>query len=187
MRIVGGRYRGLKLAPISGVAHSCRLRPTSVRARQSTFDILMHGRHGDLVAGKQVLDLFAGSGAMGLEALSRGAASAVFIDNSKAACALVAANIARAKFVPLPRIMRLDATALPDHKSPPFDLVFLDPPHGRGLAKKAIHSALSAGWLAAGAILVVEESTPVTSDPQFEIIAHRRVGNAHILISCLEM
>ena len=183
MRIVAGRFKGMKLAPIPAVDRSLRLRPTPVRVRQSIFDMLTHGPDGDLVSGSRVLDLFAGSGAMGLEALSRQAAAALFVDNSKAACALIEANLVRTGLTP--PVLRLDATALPPCGTAPFDLVFLDPPHGRNLAAKAARAAFSGGWLAAGAVLVIEDSSPAPAISSFAYMAGRRIGDIHVSIARL--
>lgn len=154
MRIVGGRFRGRPLAaPRTGA-----IRPTSDRLRESVFNVLVHA-YGDPVEGARVLDLFAGTGAMGLEALSRGAAEAVFVDDSAEARGLIRANVEALGLGGVTRLFRRDATRLgPLGKAAPYDLVFCDPPYGKGLAERALAAAAAGGWLAAGALCVVEEA-----------------------------
>ncbi|MEF3367139.1 16S rRNA (guanine(966)-N(2))-methyltransferase RsmD [Methylocystis sp. 9N] len=154
MRIVGGALRGRALS----APRSQAIRPTSERLRESVFDILAH-RFGDPVKGAQVVDLFAGAGALGLEALSRGAARALFVDDGVEARALLRANIEALGLGGVTRIFRRDATKLGD--APPgekFSLAFLDPPYGKSLAAPALDALVKGGWLAPGAIIVVEES-----------------------------
>jgi 16S rRNA (guanine966-N2)-methyltransferase len=154
MRIVGGRLRGRALA----VPRSQAIRPTADRLREALFNILIHGC-GDPVTGGRVLDLFAGTGALGLEALSRGAGFALFIDDAAAARALIRENVAALGLGGVSRIFRRDATRLGDaQRLAPFSLVFLDPPYGQGLAQSALASAQAGGWLAPGALVVVEEA-----------------------------
>jgi 16S rRNA (guanine966-N2)-methyltransferase len=154
MRIVGGRLRGRSLA----APRSQLIRPTADRLRESLFNILAHG-YGDPVSGARVLDLFAGTGALGLEALSRGAAFALFIESSAEARALVRENIAALGLGGVTRILRRDATKLGAAQiHQPFSLVLLDPPYGRGLAERALASAHSGGWLCPEALVVVEEA-----------------------------
>ena len=154
MRIVGGRLRGRALA----VPSSQTIRPTAERLREALFNILVH-RHGDPVTGARVLDLFAGTGALGLEALSRGAAFALFIDDAAAARALIRENVAALGLGGVSRVFRRDAARLGEtQRLAPFSLIFLDPPYGRGLAENALASARAGGWIATGALIVVEEA-----------------------------
>jgi 16S rRNA (guanine966-N2)-methyltransferase len=154
MRIVGGRLRSRPLA----APKSQRVRPTADRLRQALFNILAHA-YADPVTGARVLDLFAGTGALGLEAISRGAAFALFVDEGVEARALLRANIEALGLAGVTRIFRRDATQLgPAHPLQPFSLVFLDPPYGRGLAEQALVSAHAGGWLAPQALIVVEEA-----------------------------
>jgi 16S rRNA (guanine966-N2)-methyltransferase len=154
MRIVGGRLRGRALSAPKSQA----IRPTADRLRESLFNILTHA-YGDPISGARVLDLFAGTGALGIEALSRGAALALFIDDRAEARALIRENVAALGLGGVTRIFRRDATKLgAAHPIEPFSLVFLDPPYGSGLAAKALESVREGGWLAAEGIAVVEES-----------------------------
>ena len=154
MRVVGGRLRGRTLA----APRSQAIRPTADRLRESLFNILAHA-YGDPVAGARVLDLFAGTGALGIEALSRGAAFTLFVDDGAEARALLRENVAALGLGGVSRIFRRDATKLgPVHPLEPFSLVFLDPPYGRELAEQALTSARAGGWLTADALVVVEEA-----------------------------
>jgi 16S rRNA (guanine966-N2)-methyltransferase len=161
MRIVGGRLRGRALQAPKTQA----VRPTVDRLRQSVFNILMHG-HGDPVTGARVLDLFAGTGALGIEALSRGAAFALLVDEGVEARALLRANVETLGLGGATRIFRRDATKLGTAKPvEPFSLVFADPPYGRGLAEKALTSARDGGWLVPNALVVVEEAVEAEFGP----------------------
>ena len=154
MRVVGGRLRS---RPLAG-PKSDAVRPTSDRLREALFNVLAHA-YGDPITGARVLDLFAGAGALGIEALSRGAAHALFVDDGVEARALLRANVETLGLGGLTRIFRRDATKLgPAHPLEPFDLVFLDPPYGKGLAEKALMSARDGGWLKPHALIVVEEA-----------------------------
>ena len=154
MRVVGGRLRS---RPIAG-PKSQAVRPTSDRSREALFNILIHA-YGDPVASARVLDLFAGTGALGIEAISRGAAYALFVDEGVEARSLLRGNTESLGLGGVTRIFRRDATKLgPAHPVEPFDLVFLDPPYGKGLAEKALASARDGGWLKPRALIVVEEA-----------------------------
>src|SRR3954466_1971579 len=154
MRVVGGRLRGRNLVSPS----SREIRPTADRLRESLFNILAHA-YGDPVDGARVLDLFAGTGALGIEAVSRGAAFALFVDNGTEARALLRANVEALGLGGVTKVSRRDATDLgPAHPVEPFSLVFLDPPYGKGLAEKTLGSLRGGGWLRPSALLVVEES-----------------------------
>jgi 16S rRNA (guanine966-N2)-methyltransferase len=154
MRIVGGQLRGRALA----APKSNAIRPTADRLRETVFNILAHA-YDDPVAGARVLDLFAGTGALGLEALSRGAAFALFVDEGAQARALLRENVAALGLGGVTKIFRRDATKLGTaHPVEPFTLGFLDPPYGRGLAEQALVSAHAGGWLVPDALVVVEEA-----------------------------
>src|SRR5947208_149329 len=154
MRIVGGRLRGRALVPPT----SQGIRPTADRLREALFNILAHA-YGDPVTGARVLDLFAGTGALGLEALSRGASFALFVDDGAEARALLRQNVEALGVAAVTRIFRRDAAKLgPVHPVEPFSLMFLDPPYRKGLAEKALTSAREGGWLTDDALIVVEEA-----------------------------
>jgi len=154
MRVVAGRLKGR----ILNAPESRAIRPTSERLRESIFDILLH-RHVGALEGARVVDLFAGSGALAIEALSRGAGFALLVDNGAEARALLRANVEALGLGGVTRIWRADATKL--GKAPaggPFNLAFLDPPYGKGLADPALASLVDGGWLTAEALVVVEEA-----------------------------
>jgi 16S rRNA (guanine966-N2)-methyltransferase len=155
MRIVGGRLRGRMLsAPKSQV-----IRPTADRLRESLFNVLAHS-YDDPLEGARVLDLFAGTGALGLEALSRGASFVLFIDDGAEARALLRGNVDALGAGGSTKVYRRDATRLgPAYPMEPFSLAFLDPPYGKGLAEQALASAHDGGWLAPDALVIVEEAT----------------------------
>ena len=154
MRVVGGRLRGRNLAAPA----SREIRPTADRLRESLFNILVHA-YENPVEGARVLDLFAGTGALGIEAISRGAGFALFVDNGAEARALLRNNVEALGLGGVTKVFRRDATNLgPAHPVEPFSLVFLDPPYGKGLAEKALASLRDGGWLTKEALLVVEEA-----------------------------
>lgn len=178
MRIVGGALRGRALVTPSSIA----IRPTSDRLRESIFDILAH-RFDDPVSEAAVIDLFAGSGALGFEALSRGAARALFVDDGAEARALLRANIASLGLGGVTRVFRRDATKLgaaPTGET--FSLAFLDPPYGKDLAPPALAALIDGGWLAPGALVVVEESARAAIEPPPPLarVDERRYGDTQI-------
>jgi 16S rRNA (guanine966-N2)-methyltransferase len=155
MRVVGGSLRGRTLA----APKSQTIRPTADRLREALFNILVHA-YDNPIAGARVLDLFAGTGALGIEALSRGAAFTLFVDDGAEARALMRENVATLGLGGTSRIFRRDATKLgPAHPVEPFALAFLDPPYGKDLAEQALASARAGAWLVPDALIVVEEAT----------------------------
>ena len=179
MRVVGGRLRGRALVTPKSQA----IRPTADRLRESLFNILVHA-YGDPVTGARVLDLFAGTGALGIEAISRGASQAVFIDDGAEARSLIRENVAALGLGGVTRIFRRDATKLGDaHPIGAASLVFLDPPYGRGLAEQALVSARIGGWLAPDALIVVEEAADANFKPPggFEEVERRRYDDSEII------
>jgi 16S rRNA (guanine966-N2)-methyltransferase len=179
MRIVGGQHRGRTLV----APRSRDIRPTSDRLRESLFNILAHG-YDDPITGARVLDLFAGTGALGLEAMSRGAAFALLVDDGAEARALIRENVEALGLGGATRIFRRDATKLGDvHPNEPFSLVLLDPPYGRGLAGQALASARTGGWLTRDALIVVEEAADAAfAAPEgFTEIERRRYDDTEIV------
>jgi 16S rRNA (guanine966-N2)-methyltransferase len=183
MRIVAGTLKGHVLHGPGGTS----IRPTSDRLRETIFNILAHA-YGDPVPGAAILDLFAGTGALGIEALSRGASRALFIDNGAPACAVLRHNIARLGLASVARVLRRDArrlgTAPPDA---PYSLAFLDPPYGKSLAEPALAALLDGGWLAPGALIIVEEaaSREIALPAGVRGRETRRYGDTQIVIACL--
>lgn len=184
MRIVGGRHKGRVLeAPAT-----LRVRPTSDRTREAIFNVLAHGDFGDWsLDGARVLDLFAGTGALGLEALSRGAAFALMVDDHPQSRALIRRNAEALGETGRVRLWRRDATRLGPRAGsagPPYDLVFCDPPYGRDLGGVALEGALAGGWLAPGAVCVLEEAAgaEVPCPPGFAEHDRRRYGDTQVVI-----
>lgn len=182
MRIIGGAHRGLTLASVGKGDARAHLRPTSDRVRESLFNLLLNGGHGDPVTGARVLDLFAGTGALGLEALSRGAAHVTFVDDGVRARALIRENIEKCRAQGVTRLFRRDATRLGTNRAAPFDLIFLDPPYGKGLGERALESAMSGGWIAPGAMVVWEEGGEIALPAGFGMADQRRYGDTIITL-----
>ncbi|MEM7506114.1 MAG: 16S rRNA (guanine(966)-N(2))-methyltransferase RsmD [Pseudomonadota bacterium] len=184
MRIIGGRFRGKRLAaPGAEGGGKAHLRPTSDRVREALFNLLAHGGYPD-IEGARVLDLFAGTGALGLEALSRGAARAVFVDDFATSRALIRQNIDALGVIGQTKLWRRDATRLGPCRGEPFTLVFADPPYRSGLGGQALNSAAEGGWIAPGATVVLElaagEDKPELSG--FELLDDRGYGETQILL-----
>lgn len=181
MRIIGGSARGLHLAPVGKGDAAAHLRPTSDRVRESIFNLLINGGYGNPVQNARVLDLFAGTGALGLEALSRGAVHATFVDDGAAALALIRHNIALMRATDTVALRR-NATALGDNPGPAFDLIFLDPPYDKGLGGPALTACLAGGWIAPEALIVWEEGTAPAVPPSFEQIDQRKYGDTIVTL-----
>jgi 16S rRNA (guanine966-N2)-methyltransferase len=175
VRIVGGDFRGRALA----APRSSAIRPTSDRTREAVFNVIAH-RYPEKLEGRRVLDLFAGTGALGLEALSRGAAFCVFIEESAEGRGLIRDNVEAFGLQGRTKIFRRDATRLGGVGTlSPFDLVFADPPYGKGLAEPTLRSAKEGAWLAPGALIVLEEaaSAPFAPGDGFVIADERHYGD----------
>jgi 16S rRNA (guanine966-N2)-methyltransferase len=181
MRIIAGRWKGRVLTAPPGLA----TRPTSDRARQAIFDQLWHAPWAGraVVENAIVLDAFAGTGAMGLEALSRGAARVFFLEQDRAALAALRANIAACKAGDACRVIAGDVTA-PPSAALPCSLVFLDPPYGKGLVPRALAALQAKGWIAPGALIIAEtgrdEETVML--PGFAVISMRDHGAARLSV-----
>jgi 16S rRNA (guanine966-N2)-methyltransferase len=180
MRIVAGKHRGRRIAAPPGDA----VRPTSERAREALFNILTHGRFAPaaILEDARVLDVFAGTGAFGLEALSRGARFATFIENDRDARETLAANIKALGEGARTRLLVADATT-PPRADGPYDLVFLDPPYRSGLAAPALGALSRAGWLAPDVLIVVELAAREEFGPPvgFELLEERRYGAGRVV------
>ncbi|MBS0559446.1 MAG: 16S rRNA (guanine(966)-N(2))-methyltransferase RsmD [Proteobacteria bacterium] len=178
MRIIAGAWRGRALAAPAGA----RTRPTADRVRQALFDILLHAPWGgrEAVEGAAVLDAFAGTGALGLEALSRGAAHATFVESDKAALAALRANIAACGAASRATVMAGDVLAI--RPGPPFGLVFLDPPYRRALVPAALAALRRAGRLAPGAVIVAETARDEGPPEEAAPLAERAHGAARLTV-----
>jgi 16S rRNA (guanine966-N2)-methyltransferase len=182
MRIVGGKFRGRPLAAPTGEG----TRPTSDRVRESVFNILLHGIPDFSLPGTKVLDLFAGTGALGLEALSRGAAFCLFVEEDADARAVIRRNVEAFGLTGVTKIFRRDATDLgPAGNRGEAGLVFLDPPYAQGLAERALLSAASGGWLVPGAVAVIEERKGVslTLPDSFALLDRRTWGDTEVIFA----
>ena len=180
MRIVGGEFRGRPLA----APKSSAIRPTSDRTRESLFNILSHS-YPQSLDGTRVLDLFSGTGALGIEALSRGARYCLFVEESAEGRGLLRENVEALSLQGKTRIFRRDATDLgPAGPIDPFGLIFADPPYGKGLGERALVCATENGWLANGAIIVLEEAATasVSLSSEFETLENRAYGESVIRI-----
>lgn len=184
MRIVGGRFRGRVLAaPGAAGGGEAHLRPTSDRVRESLFNLLAHGDYGGAPEGSRVLDLFAGTGALGLEALSRGAVRAVFVDDHGPSRALIRNNVEALGLTGATKIWRRDATRLGPCRGEAYDLVFLDPPYRKGLGARALASAAEGGWIAPGALIVMEMAADEEPPDFGERLDERRYGETLVVIA----
>lgn len=182
MRIIAGRFRGLALASVGKGDQGAHLRPTTDRVRESLFNFLEHGGFGDPVDAAVVLDLFAGTGALGLEALSRGARAVTFVENGRVGARLISENIAKARVEAEARLIRRDATKLGTCDGAPATLVFLDPPYGKGLGTKALSAARDGGWITPGAVVVWEENAEQPAPEGFSRLEVRRFGETWITL-----
>ena len=181
MRIVSGEFRGKALAAPAGQT----TRPTSDRARQAIFNILEHAAWSQGVRDARVIDLFAGSGALGFEAVSRGAAFCLFVETDEAARGAIRENVEAMGLFGRTRVHRRDATQLglrPGADGPAFDLAFLDPPYGKGLGETALAKLAAGGWLAPGATVVFERGAeePSLAAAGYEELDVRDYGAARV-------
>ncbi len=182
MRIIGGARRGLRLTEVGAGDAAAHLRPTSDRVREAVFNLLVNGGYGDPLSGARVLDLFAGTGALGLEALSRGASHVTFVDDGRAAQALIRANVALMRAEGATAPLRRDARTLGPNDGAPFPLVFLDPPYGKGLGEAALAACAAGGWIAPDALIVWEEARPPLVPRGFLRLDQRRYGETVVTL-----
>ncbi len=182
MRITSGELRGRPIQAPPGQD----TRPTSDRTRQAVFNILEHAAWSPGVDGARVMDLFAGSGAMGLEALSHGAAWCQFFDTAQPALLSIRANVEAFRLTDRSRILRQDATRLPRRLESelPYDLAFLDPPYGKGLGEAALEALKAGDWMATEGIIVLERAAaePEFAAAGYQVLDQRRYGVASVLI-----
>jgi len=181
VRVVSGRYRGKAIVAPAGAA----TRPTSDRARQAVFNILEHAAWAPELQGARVIDLFAGSGALGLEAMSRGAGFCLFVETDDAARGAIRENLEAFGLFGQARVHRRDATDLgprPGSVGAPFAIAFLDPPYAKGLGEKALAGLVAGDWLAPGAIVMFERGRdePDPAPDGFERLDARDYGAAKV-------
>jgi 16S rRNA (guanine966-N2)-methyltransferase len=181
MRIIAGKYRGARLRAPSGLG----TRPTTAKVREAAFNVLSHGYLPGGFAGVRVLDLFAGSGAMGLEALSRGAEFCMFIESDPKAIRAIRDNAMHLKLTDPDNVSvrRLDASRLPTSASSSYDIVFADPPYGLELPEKSMFTAINGGWIAPDAIIVIEmcSSTRLPEIDALELLEVRNYKDTVLL------
>jgi 16S rRNA (guanine966-N2)-methyltransferase len=180
MRIIAGTYRGVALTPVGKGDAGAHLRPTTDRVRESLFNVLAGGKFGDALTDARTLDLFAGTGALGLEALSRDGECVTFVDDGRKAQSLIELNIQLCKAASKSKLIRADATRLPPNPDAPYDLVFLDPPYAKALGEKAISAALAGNWLTPRALVVWEDSAPITVPDALTLLDTRKYGDTKI-------
>lgn len=178
MRIIGGSFRGRRLASVGKGDVAAHLRPTADRVRESLFNILA-SRFGDM-DGARVLDLFAGTGALGLEAMSRGAEAASFVETGRASLKILSSNIALCGVEDQVQTLTRDARRLGDNQDAPYDLIFLDPPYGKSMGEAALAAALAGNWIAKDALIVWEENQPVVPPKALSLVDERRYGETMI-------
>ena len=178
MRIIGGTHRGTALASVGKGDAGAHLRPTTDRVRESLFNVLQGGRFGDPITGARVLDLFAGTGALGLEALSRGAAHVTLVDNGRVAQKLIRENITKLRRKSDATLLAVEVGKLPPGEG--CDLIFLDPPYGQDLGGKALAAAQAGGWIAPEALIVWEENRAQIAPPGFTSLDQRRYGETWV-------
>lgn len=182
MRIIAGKWRSRALASVGKGDAGAHLRPTTDRTRESLFSMLAGGRFDDPITGARVLDLFAGTGALGLEALSRGAERATFVEDGRKALSLLRQNVEICGAQEHCTVLRRDARRLGANEGAAHDLVFLDPPYGKGLGEKAMTAALKGGWIAPGALVVWEESAEIVPPEGLMPLDSRRYGDTQITL-----
>jgi len=180
VRIVAGKHRGARLVAPEGLD----VRPTSDRAREALFSMLTSGRFGEVLRGHLVLDLFAGTGALGLEALSRGAEHVVLVENDRRAVAAIRANIAKLRAGGHAMVRDADAVSFNERAVSPAGLVLMDPPYGSGLWSPALQAVERGGWIDADTIIAIEvaRSEPLEPPDGYQVLDDRRYGAARLVL-----
>jgi 16S rRNA (guanine966-N2)-methyltransferase len=181
MRIIAGHLKGLTLASVGKGDPAAHLRPTSDRVRESLFSMLFSS-NPDLFDGARILDLFAGTGALGLEALSRGGTCATFVDSGAKSQSLLNENIRKARVGDVTKTIKRDVTKPVTNTDAPYDLVFLDPPYGKDLGVRALKAADTGNWISDGATVIWEDNSPQDPPSGYVLEDHRRYGDTHITI-----
>lgn len=180
MRIIGGEFRGRALAALGKGDAGAHLRPTTDRVRETLFNVLEGGRYGDPISDVHILDLFAGTGALGLEALSRGGAHVTFVETGRKSLSLIRSNIELCGASDRCKIISRDARRLGPCTGTPADLIFLDPPYGKGLGEAALSAAIKGGWIAPDALILWEESESIVPPDGMSLLESRDFGGTTI-------
>jgi 16S rRNA (guanine966-N2)-methyltransferase len=178
VRIIAGAFKGRALAAVGKGDAGAHLRPTTDRVRENLFNILSGGRFDIDFDGARVLDLFAGTGALGLEALSRGATHLTCVDTGRNSLDLIRQNIAICGAKDQVKILKCDATRLPKNGDEPFNLIFLDPPYKKSMGERAIALALAGGWIADDALIIWEEGQDIVVPAELSLVDTRKYGDS---------
>jgi 16S rRNA (guanine966-N2)-methyltransferase len=178
LSIIAGAFKGRALAAVGKGDAGAHLRPTTDRVRENLFNILSGGRFDINIDGARVLDLFAGTGALGLEALSRGAAHLTCVDTGRKSLDLIRQNIAICGAKDQVKILKCDATRLPKNGDAPFNLIFLDPPYKKSMGERAIALSLAGGWIADDALIIWEEGQDIVVPAELSLIDTRKYGDS---------
>lgn len=179
MRIIAGEWGGRRLTPVGKGDAGAHLRPTPDRVRESLFSSLVAR---DVLKGARVLDLFAGTGALGFEAVSRGSQNVVFVENGRVGQKLISENIKLLNAADRCRLIKHDATRLGPSDAGEFDLVFLDPPYGKDLGARAVVNARDQGWFTETCVIVWEEAQAMPAPSGFTLVDQRRYGTTHVTL-----
>ena len=182
MRIIAGKYKGRKLTALGKGDAQAHLRPTTDRVRESLFNILMNASFAEVFEGGRALDLFAGTGALGIEAFSRGLDTVWMIDNGRKASDLINKNLSLLGYPEKMVFKNFNVCKLPPCPQEPFNLIFLDPPYGQNLGGYALENAVLKGWVAPKALIVWEESSPMEALVNFEVLDGRHFGDTFVTI-----
>ena len=177
MRIIAGDFRGRALALVGKGDQAAHLRPTTDRVRESLFNIIGSGRFDDPITDARVLDLFAGTGALGLEAMSRGADHLCCVEMGGKSFSILRKNIEICGVSARTQVKKMDATRLPRCDATPYSLIFLDPPYSKGLGEKALLCAARQGWIAHNALVIWEEGSDISPPDGFSILDQRKFGD----------
>ena len=177
MRVISGSLKGRRLSAIKMDDKMKSLRPTTDRIKESLFNILFGGKFELIIEKARILDIFAGSGALGLEAISRGAKFCTFIEKNTACIKILDANLNTCNIKNQTKIKRFDATEFPLNPDQPYNLVFADPPYRESLGEAAIASALASNWISDNALIVLEEGEQKSSLEGFKLEHARRYGD----------
>ena len=176
MRVIAGKFRGLRLKSIGSTPTNKSLRPTTDRVRENLFNILAGGKYGNILDGARVLDMFSGTGILGIEAISRGASHATLFEKCASTFKLIQDNIKLTNTVNEINVINTNVMHLEQCKTEPFNLVFIDPPYQKNFGKPALERALEFGWLSVGALIVWEESASPEVPKEFEWLDEKKYG-----------
>jgi 16S rRNA (guanine966-N2)-methyltransferase len=176
VRVIAGKFRGLRLKSIGSTPTNKSLRPTTDRVRENLFNILAGGKYGNILDGARVLDMFSGTGILGIEAISRGASHATLIEKCASTFKLIQDNIKLTNTVNEINTINTNVMHLEQCKTEPFNLIFIDPPYQKKFGEPALERALKFGWLSVGALIVWEESVSPEVPKEFQWVDEKKYG-----------